>query len=140
MISKKSTLHILIVVAGLYSCSKPETTNNSKPGSSIAEENSLFISTQTYQQGDLILGNKLNNPYLIQNITTAYKALTAKGTTSLKPINIRPTYYYVKFKPANIDQYETLAADSTLALSDFPLDYEIIQNGNRYHDPAIVRR
>jgi hypothetical protein len=70
-------------------------------------------------------------------MTTAYDSLIKKGVTSAIPVNIRETYYYVRFTPKTWDQYDDLKEDSTLELSDIPYDYEILQNGNYYHDPSI---
>lgn len=90
-----------------------------------------------YQEGNILLGGKLNNPYDPILMQTAYSNLQQKGITSIYPVDIRPTHYYVKFKPRTWDEYDDLKEDSTLELSDIPYDYEITRNGNYYHDPAI---
>ena len=90
-----------------------------------------------YIQGDVILGTKRQNPYSVTNMASAYSSILRKGISSNKPVSIRNTHYYVKFKPQNLDQYEVLSRDSTLSLSDYPIEYTIVQNGNRYHDPSL---
>lgn len=129
-----------MLIAGIISCSKTTITDeqNEVPNPEIQLSNNASGIDGGYQQSDLILGNKLNNPYLLNNMTAAKNTLTNKGFSSLLPINIRATHYYVKFKPQNFDQYDDLISDTTLKLSDYPLDYEIITRGNRYHDPSIV--
>lgn len=52
-------------------------------------------------------------------------------------IRVRPTHYYVKFYPSTEEQYEVLDSDSLLNLSEVPLDYEIVQDGNFYHDKSV---
>jgi len=54
-----------------------------------------------------------------------------------KSVVITTTHYYVKFKPQNTDELKLLEADTTLILYDYPLDYEIIQMGEYYHDPEV---
>ena len=54
-----------------------------------------------YREGDLILGEQLQNPYTIQNMTAAYAAVNQAGVGSNNPVDIRITHYYVKFKPEN---------------------------------------
>jgi hypothetical protein len=93
--------------------------------------------SSNYEEGDLILGDQLKNPYTIENMIKAYDSLSKKGIFSIYPVNIRETHYYVKFKPRNWDEYEDLKEDTTLNLSDFPYDYDIVKTGNNYHDPSI---
>lgn len=90
-----------------------------------------------YQEGNILLGEKLNNPYDPTLMQTAYNSLQQKGVSSLYAVNIRTTHYYVKFKPRTWDEYDDLKEDSTLDLSDIPYDYDITRNGNYYHDPSV---
>jgi hypothetical protein len=43
------------------------------------------------------------------------------------------THKYVRFKPGNCRQYSTLI-DLDIDLSDYPLDYEVIEEGDYYND------
>ena len=45
---------------------------------------------------------------------------------------------YVRFLPQDSAQFKKLMTDTTLTLFDFPLDYEIIQTGEYYHDPTVA--
>ncbi len=90
-----------------------------------------------YQEGNLVLGQHLQNPYTLAIMHKAYDNLVTRGITSNYPVNVRETYYYVKFNPRTWNEYDDLKEDSTLELSDIPYDYEINQNGNYYHDPSI---
>jgi hypothetical protein len=51
--------------------------------------------------------------------------------------NVRTTHYYVKFMPQNEIDVEALFDDSTLILYDYPIDREILNNGNYHKDPSI---
>lgn len=70
-------------------------------------------------------------------MVAAATAIQQQGYTTLLPGQISTTHYYVKFSPSDTNQYEQLCADTGLKLYDYPLDYEINQAGNRYHDPSL---
>lgn len=44
---------------------------------------------------------------------------------------------YMRFLPADNDEWDLLKEDTTLMLFDFPLDYEIKNLGTYYHDPSL---
>lgn len=116
----------------LTACNKNEQTIVSQPNN---------IPKQTrggdYQEGDIIIGQKLEDPYTIANMQQALAILNSKGISSLNPINIRVTHKYIKFKPENEEQQALLINKTDIQLFNHPLDYEIVQLGNRYHDPSV---
>lgn len=85
----------------------------------------------------IILGTPKINPYTVSNMQSAYSTLSNSGIIPSHPINIRTTYYYVKFKPQNSNQYEALTSDSTIDFSDIPIEANITQDGDYYHDPSL---
>ena len=80
----------------------------------------------------IVLGEKLDDPYSVDNVT---KALASLYPTKAE-YTVAETDYYVRFLPADETQYARLV-ESGLELMDHPLDYQIIQDGDWYHDPAI---
>jgi len=95
----------------------------------------------------LVLGSKLNNPFAVENMKAALDTLKAhpdeldgcmKSPSSINDIVITATDLYVRFLPQDSAQYKLLMNDSTLTLFDFPLDYEIKQNGDYYLDPTVT--
>lgn len=82
----------------------------------------------------LELGDKLDDPYTVENMTKALARVypSTKGSVAL----LNPTDIYVRFLPETEEQYRTLVSLSP-ALSDHPLDYEIVREGDYYHDPSI---
>ena len=82
----------------------------------------------------IVLGNKLEDPYSVENVTKALDALypTRSGRTQ-----VDPTDYYVRFLPADETEYERLE-DLGLELMDHPLDYQIVKEGDYYHDPGVA--
>jgi len=75
-----------------------------------------------------ILGYHLiNHPYSLANMQTAY--LNLYGSAS----GVTVTNKYVRFKPSNPQQLSTLE-DLDIDLFDYPLDYDVMQQGDYYND------
>lgn len=83
--------------------------------------------------GMIVLGEKLENPYAVRNIT---RALDKLYPTRADREDLMPTDRYVRFLPKDGQQYERLLSLGLL-LSDYPLDYRIVRDGDYYQDPAI---
>ena len=66
----------------------------------------------------------------------AWNNISSSGRLS-EEIGIAPTHCYVKFKPVNEEEREILTDDTTLVLYDYPLDYEIAEEGHYYRDPNV---
>jgi len=84
----------------------------------------------------IVLGDKLENPYSIENMQKAYDDLTKAGVTK-SSVEITVTDIYVRFLPKDSAEYLLLAEGFDLELFDRPLDKEIIGEGTYYHDPSI---
>ncbi|HSW67926.1 MAG TPA: hypothetical protein VLH16_05065 [Bacteroidales bacterium] len=124
-------LIILLVLVSITGCQKNE---DQVP---FVSEN---VETETEPNGKIVLGKKLENPYSIKNMKRAYKSLMEKeGIKSLTfdSTIITVTDLYVRFLPQNATELDALLEDHTLELFDFPLDYEILEEGVYYHDPMI---
>lgn len=83
-----------------------------------------------------VLGEKLENPYSIENMQTAYSNLKSSGAIS-DDIEISATHKYIRFLPKSEADMELLIDDTTLVLFDIPMDYEILEGGVCYHDPSL---
>lgn len=81
----------------------------------------------------IVLGNRLENPYKTENIA---KALQSLYPTKADRVDVKPTNIYVRFLPADDAEYKLLVACG-LELVDHPLDYDIIVDGDWYHDPDV---
>ena len=81
----------------------------------------------------IVLGERLENPYKTENIT---KALNSLYPTKADRVDVKTTDLYVRFLPSDLVEYDSLAALG-LRLTDHPLDYDIIVEGDWYHDPDI---
>ena len=84
------------------------------------------------------MGRQLENPYSVENMRKAYQNLKESKTWPKgEGIEITTTHLYIKFKPNNEDELAILKRDSTLILYSYPLDYEIVEENDYYHDPSI---
>jgi len=81
----------------------------------------------------IVLGDRLDDPYSVSNIT---KALSSLYATRADRVVVEPTDYYIRFLPSSEDEYDALE-ESGLQLLDHPMDYEIVREGDYYHDPNV---
>jgi hypothetical protein len=111
---------------------------------SDSTENSVNKLNRTFRP--VVLGEKKNNPYTVENMLAALDTLKAypneldgclKSPSLINDIDISTTDYYVRFLPQDSVQFTQLKNDTMLTLFDFPLDYEIVQTGEYYHDPTV---
>jgi len=83
--------------------------------------------------GMIVLGDKLDDPYSMENMRAAMeKVYPTKG----RSVELKPTDVYVRFLPKDEDEYDRLES-AGIRLLDHPIDYEIVQEGDYYHDPDI---
>ena len=88
--------------------------------------------------GTIVLGEKLPNPYSLDNMRKAIEELNKSSLSkSVVSTDIKPTHYYMRFKPKNEAEVDKLDADTTIFFYDYPLDYDIIQEGDYYHAPEL---
>ena len=107
------------------------------------QENEFFAESEiddveslASQEDKILLGKQLENPYSIANMKKALEHLKANGRIGGN-FDIRTTDLYVRFLPTDSIQLEGLESDTTIELFDHPLEFEIEQEGNWYHDPSI---
>lgn len=81
----------------------------------------------------IVLGSRLENPYKTENIA---RALSSLYPTKADRVNVETTDLYVRFLPEDERQLDILL-EKGLRLTDHPLDYEILVEGDWYHDPEV---
>lgn len=159
--------HLLILIILLIGCQKKELLDNSiepvktnknippagffienrkVPG--VVSDDKLFHREQTTtnssnstssssnpdpNNGDepIILGQQLPNPYTVANMQAAVNILYGGNYP------ITASHLYVRFKPSSSEQLMTLDETEDLELQDYPIDYELIQDGDYYQDPTL---
>lgn len=90
--------------------------------------------SQSLEHGMIVLGERLNDPYTVQNVT---KALASLYPTKAERIDIQPTNLYVRFLPSGDEQYDRLEKMG-LQMIDHPLDFRVLKEGDYYHDPEVA--
>lgn len=132
-------LGVILAEFCLSSCSMDETFDEiDQPKAdrtrAVIENNEFVLKDK------MVIGKRLENPYSVKNMRLASDALQKDPSfqfhTTLLPM-IRTSHYYVKFAPKNTDELNVLKRDTTLILYEYPLDYEIVEEGITYHDPSI---
>ncbi|MHB0756917.1 hypothetical protein [Polaribacter sp. M15] len=138
---KKQSLRFLtLTLIGIliYSCQKDDDFIK-EDISSIQEPRSENVTK---------LGKKLENPFSVANMQRALdtilkevkksKSYQAKSfQKSAEQIEIKKTDLYVRFLPKDSLELNIIEKDTTLVLYDHPLDYEIEEQGEYYHDPEL---
>lgn len=115
---------ILLMSLALMSCSKEDV--HSERGIDYSYGKDL-----THEM--IVLGERLENPYKTENMRKALKSLYP---TKADRVDLRTTNLYVRFLPADEQEYDALTASGVLLL-DHPLDYDILVDGDWYHDPQV---
>ncbi len=85
------------------------------------------------QHGMIELGDKLEDPYTVQNMQ---RALSSLYSTKADRVALEATDYYVRFLPKDDEEFERLLGMG-LYIMDHPMDYTIVKEGDYYQDPEI---
>ena len=88
--------------------------------------------TEVVSHGRIEIGEKLKNPYSCSNMEAALSALYPTRSDARIPV----TDLYVRFLPKTAEDFSRLE-DLGVVLFDHPLDCEILEDGDYYHDPSI---
>ncbi len=81
----------------------------------------------------IVLGEKLDDPYTVENMT---KALSELYPTKADRVPLQATHRYVRFLPQS-DRELQLLERLGIDLLDHPMDYEVLREGDWYHDPEV---
>ena len=83
--------------------------------------------------GMIVLGERLEDPYSLDNMT---KALASLYPTKAGTVELSATDHYVRLLPSCKEDLDALEKMGVKML-DHPLDYKIVEEGDYYHDPQI---
>ena len=82
----------------------------------------------------IVLGRQLEDPYSVENMSAA---LASVYPTKAGRVVLPATHLYVRFLPEDEAQYALLERRLGQTMLDHPVDYEIVREGDYYHDPEI---
>ena len=91
------------------------------------------VDVSALSHGMIELGEKLEDPYTVENMQEAVARLYP---TRAGGISIKATDLYVRFLPKTEEEYALLLSKG-LKLTDHPVDYRIVKEGDYYHDPDL---
>ncbi len=138
---KNYVLFLLLIV--LTSCRKdpspqlyePENTD-ATPIANLLEN----IDNEAYVEArQIVLGKRLTNAYSVENMQRAFDYYNGKVLESRYQNKVvEATHYYIKILPETeedlkaLDELDENPDSITLVLHDYPLDYEILKEGEYY--------
>nr|WKN34408.1 hypothetical protein K4G66_18695 [Tunicatimonas sp. TK19036] len=111
----------------LFSCQREEIS----PDKSPQEVNGKNEISSNFDD-QIVLGKQQPIAFALENVEAAYQKLYP-GTRKEK---LKPTHLYIRFLPKT-DEEATLIMKDDLELFGYPLDYDVEQWGEYYHDPSI---
>ena len=123
LVTMKRILLTLLLALPALACDPTERIPADEDGEDVNEVSHEMI----------VLGDKLDDPYSVANVEAAVRSVYPEKAGR---VNLKPTDIYVRFLPQNEEEYDALV-DAGLVLMDHPLDYEIVRDGDYYHDPDL---
>ncbi|QFG54467.1 hypothetical protein [Chryseobacterium sp.] len=94
------------------------------------------------QHTQIILGQQLINPYSVANMQNAFDYYNDVVSNSpFTGMQVSATHYYIKLNPQSeadleaIDNLDNESNADTPVLHDYPLDYDVVQEGDYYVMP-----
>ncbi|MCM1176406.1 MAG: hypothetical protein NC308_04080 [Clostridium sp.] len=115
-------LKIFAVALITMSCSKGGFTSDVKTS----------YGNDGLEHGMIVLGDRLDNPYTTANVRKAFAKLYPTKAASA----VSSTNYYVRFLPKDQAEFDMIAGMGVEML-DHPVDFEVVKEGDYYHDPAL---
>lgn len=123
-----SIIFICLIIA--FSCKEEELLT-------LENGDNTILSKIQYEEDEMVeLGERINDPYSLENIQNAYNELKS-GNKNIPQKDIKATHHYIRFLPRNDEELFLLTKDTNLIIFDFPLHYEIKNKGTFYHDPSL---
>jgi len=128
---------------GLISCSEEfETFENESFDSSSAVFKNLSDDKPDFHK-KIILGKRLNNPYSVSNMQSAFNYYNQNIDNSpFVDKVVKATHYYIKILPTTeehliaLDELDNSDDETSPVLHDYPLNYKIIEEGDYYVEPS----
>ncbi len=133
----------LLAALVITSCASDDIIEDAIEDTAVATNSVHSFSEDTMENTDqhtkIILGDTLTNPYSVTNMQAAFNYYNEHLENSpFQNKIVTATHYYIKIEPTTIaeleflDQLDESDEDDVPVLHDFPLDREVIQEGDYY--------
>jgi len=125
----------LLTLRVISSCQKEELSNEIPVSSETTTRSKQAFTTNTGAPKPIVLGKKRDNPFTVRNINRAARELYGKYAQ-----RYQATHKYIKFIPNSQEDLTIIDAWSMevmIPAFDFPLEYEIAEDGDYYVDPEV---
>jgi hypothetical protein len=141
----KNTRIILFAIAAiattwlLHSCAHDDTIEklptHSGGGSTppTTAQQRIIRDDSNNENGSMQLGSPRNNPFSLTNINLAKESIYGNNIPDKEP-----THKYYKLMPTTEEHLSVLEQweiDNKIPIFNFPLEYEILSDGDTYYDP-----
>lgn len=127
-----STAPYFIVFLLIISC-KEQSDLLPQSYSSKSDLNSARISSRENIDGEYVLGEKLQNPYSVKNMSDALKLIVATNS-DFKNVKVVNNYNYVRIESLTEESNLEIVGSGDLDLYIYPLDYKILKTGRSYSE------
>lgn len=101
------------------------------------DEFSPQLEESEIEERQIVLGDKLPNPYSLSVMQKAAEEIAAEESNLKSAEVLQATHRYIRFAPRDTAEVDLLESDSTIFLYSYPMDYEIAQEGDTYTDPDL---
>ncbi|MBQ9214180.1 MAG: hypothetical protein IJ150_09620 [Bacteroidales bacterium] len=111
------------VAATMFLAACNESLNEATEVENLSKEDAEIEENIVPDEGAIVLGDKLPNPYSLDNMRKAIEEYNKKGLSKTTlSTDIKPTHYYMRFKPKNEAEVDQVEADTTVFYYSWPLD------------------
>lgn len=143
---KKFTFTLSVILLSLtIGCQKVALVDDVPVGG--IDNSTILTESVTRGPKDVVLGEKINNPYSVENMGKALDMVrdslqqpnqTRVNSRAPEGVEIYPTNLYVRMCAEDSVSNAGLVTDSTLFLHDYPRDFKVKEPGDYYFDTIGV--
>lgn len=128
MIIQRQIFPFFVGILLIIGCSKEDNVGYSLQSEKLENKGSSDV---------ISLGMHYNDPYKIDNMQQALSDILAQDPNF--PIKqIKANEKYLRFLPNSFEEDSILQSYTDVTFFDFPLDYELSDEGCYYHDPTVT--
>jgi len=142
---KQKLLMLSVILMSMFSCSDDLESIENNQSNDLNNSSARIVASEDEKpdfHSKIVLGKKLKNPYSVTSMQSAFDYYNQNVAASpFKGKKIRATHNYIKVLPATedhliaLDNLDNSDDDTSPILHDYPLDYEILEEGDYYVEP-----